>query len=210
MLHCWLLNKSLKVKCFQRTRCLFHHRVSCNSEVSWIIIKTKPKENETAPSYGAAFLPALSFSIGGLCGPPGLQTDEGVPAAACNLLSPPPFLISDPAQLPLALWTAALRYCSLLHKHSCYDLPLSLLCSLHQGLFQPSNQSSPQAIWCKTSRLNWIEPAPLNVTLIVLNCLNSTLLSLFKQYPGLFHMRLLFLLSFAWVVENGVYFACPF
>lgn len=96
-----------------------------------------------------------------------------------------PLLISDPAQLPLTFWTATLRYCSLLHKHSCYDL------SLHQGLYQPSNQSQPQAVWCRTSSLNRIEPMLLNITLIVLNCLHSTLLSLFKHVPHEAHLSAL-------------------
>lgn len=34
---------------------------------------------------------------------------------------------------------------------------------------------------------DWAEPALLNVTLIVLNCLNFTLLSLFKHYPCVSH-----------------------
>lgn len=67
--------------------------------------------------------PQLCHFLSGGCG---LQTDEGVPAAACDLLSPPILLVSDPAQPPPAFSTAALRYCSLLHKHSCYDLSLSL------------------------------------------------------------------------------------
>lgn len=41
----------------------------------------------------SCLLPALSCSIG-VCGPRTMQTDEGVPAAACNLLSPPPHLWS--------------------------------------------------------------------------------------------------------------------
>lgn len=34
--------------------------------------------------------------------------------------------------------------------------------SLHQGLYQASNQSQPQAIWCRTSRLSWTSTAKCN------------------------------------------------
>lgn len=167
-------------------------QLSYYSKVSWIITKTKQRK---LPS------PKLCHFLLGCAALVDYRWRD-----PCSIpdISSLPLHISDPAQLPLAFWTATLRYCSLLHKHSCYNL------SLHQGLYQPSNQSQPQAIWCRTSSLNRIEPALLNVTLIVLNCLNSTLLSLFKQYPGLFHVRLIFLLSFVWVVENGVDFVCPF
>lgn len=92
--------------------------------------------------------------------------------------------------LPLLIlwcWTASrwlseqpLRYCSLLHKHSCYDSsPWSLSIKVSTSLAI----SPPQAIWCRTGTLSWIEPAQLNVTLIAFNCLNSTLPSLFNPHP---------------------------
>lgn len=40
--------------------------------------------------------------------------------------------------------------------------PPSPLHSLHQGLYQASNQSQPQAIWCRTSRLSWTSTAKCN------------------------------------------------
>lgn len=179
-------------------------QLSCYSDVSRIIIKTKPRKLKPLPPME---LPSPSSVILYWGVRPAWTTDRWR-GSCCSLQSP----LSPSSSLILHssrwhFWTAALRYCSLLHKHSCYELSP---CSLYQDLCQPSNQSPPQAIWCRTSRLNWIEPAPLNVTLIVLNCLNSTLLRLFKLHSGLFHMRPIFLLSFVWVVENGVCFVCFF
>lgn len=178
------------MKCFQRKCGCSSAQLSFNSAVS----KKKKKKNRSKLSkqskakmkpFPHIKLPSHfhpHFPLGCSC-LVGYRQMKGFllhPEIPCLHL-----LVSNPAPLPLASWKGALRPCSLLHKHSCW-----------------ANPPPPCALFTKVStrlairaghRLfdaelaDWAEPALLNVTLIVLNCLNFTLLSLFKHYPCVSH-----------------------
>lgn len=92
-------------------------RLSCNSEVSRIIIKTKRRKllppMELPPPTSVIFYRGVQP----------MWTTDRWRGSCCSLqspLSPSSDLILHSSLL--LFWTAALRYCSLLHKHSCYDL----------------------------------------------------------------------------------------
>lgn len=105
--------------------------------------------------------------------------------SCCILKSPVSTSSSNPAPLPLASWTGALRPCSLLHKHSCWANPPPPCTLFTKVSTRLAIRASHRLFDAELA--DWAEPALLNVTLIVLNCLNFTLLSLFKHYPCVSH-----------------------
>lgn len=170
------------MKCFQRKRGCSSAQFSFNSAVSK---KNKngsklSKQSKAKMKPFSHIKPPSHFPLGCSC-LVGYRQMKGFllhPEISCLHL-----LVSNPAPLPLASWTGALRPCSLLHKHSCWaNPPRTLFTKVSTRLAITASHRLFDA-----ELADWAEPALLNVTLIVLNCLNFTLLSLFKHYPCVSH-----------------------
>lgn len=172
------------MKCFQRKRGCSSAQLSFNSAVS-----KKNKNGSKLSKQSKAKMkpfphikPPSHFPLGCSC-LVGYRQMKGF------LLHPEisrlHLLVSNPAPLPLASWTGALRPCSLLHKHSCWATPPPPRTLFTKVSTRLAIRASHRLFDAELA--DWAEPALLNVTLIVLNCLNFTLLSLFKHYPCVSH-----------------------